>query len=879
MSLSEIAVSAVNMEEIGKAIAMNRFYLPRLVILIASAESNLTNVSDVYWEENPAWRIHYLPSSIAKPLCRMDASRLPISKDQSSRTVAGRSYRWHTSLAGIILGVALTAVILIQGDFVSAQSEVVVQPRRTSRLQVPDFSAGSQRDQTDAIPMPQIIPGVLARRTPASQPAPANSTAADLAQPGTGEPKILPIVVKQTNPPSPAQGREPTAADDKINATDKLLVKPLSLADENVQRPTVVPPAPVFTPVPAPQLPTENAVPLVPNQPTNPTIQKQNPPPVAQQHRYAVSGAHPGVSRFRANNEADAQVWISPYQNRARKTASNPMDIGVLPVTQLDHSYTAWWDLPVRESTGMAPNVVPVTLEGLVQKAMLFSPQVLAVKTEPHVQYHVVGQEEARFDWAVFLETTFDDFKDPVGNTLTLGVPGLDRLKDRHYSANTGLRRRNQHGGEFEMSQRAGHQRQNSSFFSPNPQESSRLELQYRQPFLNGAGAIVNQSQIVLARIAANSSEDEVVGELQEHLVQVTEACWALYRARAEFFQRQKLLQSSEGVLRKITGRNEVDTIPRQILRARAAVAKAQSGIQRTLSRVRDAEAEIRLLVNSPELLNTGTIELIPQLSPTMVNDSTELRRSLDSALQNRPDISEAIRQMRASGVRMGVSRNELLPRLDFIVSSYVSAITGNSFSDTVNGQFGDARPSYSVGLEFEVPLGNRAARSRLEQRKWKLKRSINVFRATVEKALTDVEIAHREVATTRSEVLSRHHAMSAAQNEASYLQDRFDVLPMAEDSATLLLEDLLDVFERVADGESAFVQAQVAHAIAIILLRKEVGTLLRTHENRPQLDAAQSQWISKRVESRTTVGTGDRKTEAPQPAVRHQPVSQSRRP
>ena len=208
---------------------------------------------------------------------------------------------------------------------------------------------------------------------------------------------------------------------------------------------------------------------------------------------------------------------------------------------------------------------------------------------------------------------------------------------------------------------------------------------------------------------------------------------------------------------------------------------------------------------------------------------------------------------MRSSGVRLGVSRNELLPRLDLIVSSYVSDITASSISRSLNGQFGDARPSYSVGFEFEVPLGNRAAKSRLEQRKWELKRSINVFRATVEKALTDVEVAHREVATAWSEVLSRYQAMTAAQNEASYLQDRFDVLPMAEDSATLLLEDLLDAFERVADEEAAFVQAQVGHAIAIIRLRKEVGTLLRSREAPPTLDEQQSRWLTERVRSRGT--------------------------
>ena len=41
---------------------------------------------------------------------------------------------------------------------------------------------------------------------------------------------------------------------------------------------------------------------------------------------------------------------------------------------------------------------------------------------------------------------------------------------------------------------------------------------------------------------------------------------------------------------------------------------------------------------------------------------------------------------------------------------------------------------------------------------------------------------------------------MKAAENESNYLQDRFEVLPASEDSAILLLEDLLDSFERMAD-------------------------------------------------------------------------------
>lgn len=567
---------------------------------------------------------------------------------------------------------------------------------------------------------------------------------------------------------------------------------------------------------------------------------------------HSVFSYAPGMSRFRATVESDAAPWMYGYSRRADHAASSTGVSVVIPaIPELGTNYVPWWDTAVRSETGLANSSMAVDISTLLTDAMLYSPQVLALQAEPEVQYWVVGQEAARFDWTTFLEATYSDLNDPVGNSLTLGTAAGDRLFTEKFNYAAGVRRKNLLGGELEISQKLGRERQNSSFFIPNPQGTARLELTYRQPLMDGAGTVYNRSQTVLAQIAANASEDEVVEALQQHLLKVTEAYWSLYRARAEFFQRQKLLQSSEQVLQILEARDQVDTIPRQILRAKAAVARSQSRIQRSLSRVRDAESQLRLLVNSPGMLNGGQTELLPTEPPSLVTENSALSDALHMALYNRPDISAAIRKMRAAGVRLGVSKKELLPRLDMIVTSYVADLEGSRGIDAAFAdQFTDDQPAYTVGLEFEIPIGNRAARARHEQRKWELKRSMNVFRATVEKSLTDVEIAHREVATAYSEILSRYQAMTAARNEAEYLLDRFEVLPMAEDSATLLLEDLLDAQERLADEESAFVQAMSDHAIALVELRSQEGTLLRTRSALPELSGANRQWMTDRLDA-----------------------------
>ncbi|MCA9059584.1 MAG: TolC family protein [Planctomycetaceae bacterium] len=564
----------------------------------------------------------------------------------------------------------------------------------------------------------------------------------------------------------------------------------------------------------------------------------------------------PGMSGFRATTEADAPVWMAPYHGRVdRSFEGTSTQLIPNPAVVIPGDYTAWWDASVRNQAGIAPTVMPIDVTRLVSQAMTYSPQVLALQSEPEVQQRVVLQEEATFDWRAFLESKYNDVNDPVGNTLTTGN-GDSRFRDFRVNGSAGLKRRTELGGEVEISEKFGHQYNNSNFLVPNGQSTARLELSFRQPLLSRGGTWYAQNQIVQARINANISNDEVVSELQNHLYKVTEAYWQLYRARAEYFQRQKLVRSAHEVLATLEAREQVDTIARQVLRARAAVSRAEATMQRAVTSIRNAESQLRLLVNDPRMLDGGPLELMPTESPMAMEVPVTLRNSLQTALTNRSDISRAIRQMRAAGVRLGVSQNEMLPRLDFIVSSYVAGLAPDAkLPNALGSQFSEGRPGFGVGLEFEVPIGNRAARAKMEQRQWELKRSINVFRATVEASLTEVEVANREVDTAYREMLGRYQAMVAAQTETAYLQDRFRVLPMAESSAILLLEDLLDSFERLADSESAFVEAQVNYSLSIIQLRKATGVLLVSRHDSPSLKADELGWVNERIQNAGPAG------------------------
>ena len=380
----------------------------------------------------------------------------------------------------------------------------------------------------------------------------------------------------------------------------------------------------------------------------------------------------------------------------------------------------------------------------------------------------------------------------------------------------------------MEISNRIGYQDNNSRFLLPNPQSTARVELRYTQPLLNGAGRCVNLSRVMLAELDASVSQDELVTELQDHLLSVTEAYWQLYLARAECLQKQRILARAEEILRILEGRKHADALTRQRLRAQAAVAKRRSDIARCQTSIRNAESRLRLLVNDPVLLQSPNVEFTPEDAPTLDPVHPAMQESIRTALMHRPDISRAIREIRGAAVRLDVAENQILPKLDLLVGSYLMGLERSGLIGSAYGnQFAAGRPSFSAGLLFEQPFGNRAAHARFERRQWEMARAMAIFRSTVETTVNDVEVAVREVDTTYREMVGKQQAMVAAANETDYLEDRWQVLPGADDSTILLLENLLDAQDRLLEEELEFARATVAHAVSLTRLKQQMGVLL----------------------------------------------------
>jgi outer membrane protein TolC len=528
-----------------------------------------------------------------------------------------------------------------------------------------------------------------------------------------------------------------------------------------------------------------------------------------------------------AGREPSARPELIP------RPADPPAPILASDSTNLaDGNLVGWWDPYVSTPMRQSACPMPLTVETLVTLALKYSHQLRVYADAPLIRDTSVIEADSAFDWNAYVETMWNDIDEPVGSRLITGGP--PRYQDHKWQYDMGVRRRTTAGGQFELGQQFGFENNNSTFFEPNNQGTARLSLNYTQPLLRGAGKAYNTSLIVLAQIDADTARDEFAQKLQDELLEITRAYWALRMERGLLLQKQRLYNRAQTILTDLENRSTIDALANQIVRARAAVAARKSDLYRAAASVKNAEGRIRALVNAPELGQIDQCEFLPVDAPTSELFCLEMPDALMTTMQNRPEIHQTIKQIKASSIRLQMSQKEMLPILDVVMETYANGLQGNS---NVGGAFVDqlstGAPSYRAGLQLEVPLGNRQAKSRLERRALEARQLQSQLQATIQTLGLETEVAVREVQTTYREARAKFQAVEAAESEVDYIYSRWQLLAGEDRSASLLLEDLLSAQERLAAEESEFLDAQIRYNLAITNVKRAMGTLLQLEQVR----------------------------------------------
>lgn len=523
-----------------------------------------------------------------------------------------------------------------------------------------------------------------------------------------------------------------------------------------------------------------------------------------------------------------AAINAAPAQSVAQTITTGLLDEEVEKSTNLVPMTRPWWEDSVGKSISRTSEPRQFSLNDLLISALDNSTQIKVFSDIPLIRETAIVETQGRFDWHAFAETSLSSVSNPVGSSLTTGVPGRDRLIQDEMNAAAGLRRQTETGGTFEVRQQIGLFDNNSRFLVPQNQGTGKLALSFTQPLLNGAGRPYNTSMIVLSEIDANIAQDEFARQLQSHLLEVTRAYWTLHLERTLLLQKQNLYRQGLKVQQSLQAREGIDVVQSQLVLVEAAVAERKSDLIRAAAAVRNSEARIRALVNDPTLSST-TLEFVPTDTPTQLYLHFALQDVLTETIAQRPEVQQNIKQVHAAGVRLNMSKNELLPQLNAVFDVYAAGLEGNfNVGGAMLDQFGQGRPSVSGGLLFDIPIGNRQARGRYSRREIELRQMQNQLATTIATLSLESEVALREVETSFAEMILKYKSMKAAVARVSALKTRWDMLPGEDQSGALYLQNLLDAQAKATLTEAQFAQARLTYSLSLMNLKKATGTLLK---------------------------------------------------
>jgi outer membrane protein TolC len=485
---------------------------------------------------------------------------------------------------------------------------------------------------------------------------------------------------------------------------------------------------------------------------------------------------------------------------------------------------------PIQEQKGGGPTR-RLTIEEAVQVALEQNLDVQVERINPQL-----AQADVDIARSVWLPSLTGDLlfrnSDQVPDSFLSGAN--DTLTSRSFSGSAGYEQLLPSGTSVTVGFDAARSTSNNSFSSFNPRLSSSLALDVVQPLLRGFRIDVNRAQF---RISKKNQEITDV-QLRQQIVATSRAVrlayWTLVGARYNLGVAQASLDISRQTLRDNRTRVEVGTMaPIDVVGAEAEVARNEEAAIIAAAQIDEAEDALRALIYDPKAPEFWTMDLdladAPQLPTTQVD--VDVEGAIKNALAKRTDLTQLRKQLEATQINLEYYKDQRKPTLNAVVDYGLNAqggvqvtrrgepdpnnpfdpgipleTTSRGFGTVLGDLFGFDFPTWSVGVQIAVPLGNSVQKVQYTRAKLAYSQQELSLRNTELGVATQVRSVARNVntnrkrveSTTSARVFSERQLDAARKKFAVGLAQSIDVLIAQRDLANARFNELSSIIDYV---------------------------------------------------------------------------------
>lgn len=369
----------------------------------------------------------------------------------------------------------------------------------------------------------------------------------------------------------------------------------------------------------------------------------------------------------------------------------------------------------------------------------------------------------------------------------------------------------------------------NTNNFSP--QFSPNLSLQYTQPMWRNLRFDNNRRQIKIAKKALDLSDAVFRQRAIEIISRVQQAYWDLAVAiRDEEIQRDAV-KLAETQLNNNQRQVEVGTLaPIDVVSAATQLESRRLQVFQAMNAVAQAENQLKTLTVESPSADLWSAQIVPVEPFEVQQIALPLPDALKLAFSNRPELKQYSLQKEMNEVDVDYYKNALKPQIDLVVNYSTQGLGGTpregvppgaifpgfvgGYGTALQNLFKNEFRTWSVGINFSLPLRNRAAKAGLGKALEADRRLDLQTRGQMQSIEVEVRNAVQSVETAKMRIEASAAARDYAQQQLDGETKRFQ----AGLSSTFL----------ILTRQNDLVQARGAEQRALADYNKAVAELQR---------------------------------------------------
>ncbi len=374
-----------------------------------------------------------------------------------------------------------------------------------------------------------------------------------------------------------------------------------------------------------------------------------------------------------------------------------------------------------------------------------------------------------------------------------------------------------------------------------NPSYTGQIQYTVGQHLLRDRGRTATMRQIMIGENNEKISEVQFELQITNLLAQAQKTYWDLVFAGEDLKVKQRSLDLAQRTLEENKMKVEIGTLaPIDVVQTQSEVASRREQLVVSTYNITSAEDQIKKLTSGDKDPTMFLVRLQASESPRRPESVQvpNLEEAVRIAVENRPEMRQALLDMKNKDIDINYTKNQKLPLFD-ITAGYNQNGTGGrqlvrsglggaaqqefpgGVGDAFRHLFGYNYTGYQIGFSFVLPLSNRAAEADYSRAVNERQLAQSKLEATAQGIALDVRNALTQAEMNRARIETAQITRQLAQQRLEAEQTKFSL-------GTSTLRFVLEEQRNVAQAETNELQSMVNFTKSLVDLDKAMGMTLR---------------------------------------------------